>query len=309
VAPGVSAEPRERAPAAPERPEAQGAHPRAAEWDRAALLASPWLAALHAVLRRLPAGHFPALADLNALAVERGALSGGGARLRFVPGGTKVRDFDAQYEVRVYRSGEVPTRALSWHDLFNALAWLAFPRTKAVLNRRHYEASSARRGEAFRGAPRGTARDVLTLFDEGGILVGCADPALAGLLRGFRWKELFWQRRAEVAARMRFHVFGHAIHEKSLAPFRGVTAKALVVAMAPEALARPVEAQVAVLDASAAEYFSGPEALGSTRLLAPLPVLGIPGWTPENADPSYYDDVTQFRPGRGAASTEAIVGQ
>jgi hypothetical protein len=267
-------------------------------WDRAALLDSPWLGALHRLLRELPAEHFPTLADLNALAAARGARSGGGTSLSFVPGGAKARDFDAQYEVRIFRSGEVPTRAGSWHDLFNALAWLAFPRTKAVLNRRHYEESTARRGIAFRGAARGTARDVLTLFDEGGILVACADPALAELLRGFRWKELFWERRADVAARMRFHVFGHAIHEKSLAPFRGVTAKALIIAMPPQALAGPAEVQVAVLDAGAAEYFSRPEALASTRLLAPLPVLGIPGWVPENADPAYYDDVTQFRPGR-----------
>jgi len=267
-------------------------------WDRAALLASPWLGALHPVLSELPAERFPTLADLNALAGARGARSGGGAPLSFVPGGTKARDFDAQYEVRVFRSGEVPTRAGTWHDLFNALAWLTFPRTKAVLNRRHYEESSARRGEAFRGAARGTARDVLTLFDEGGILVACADPALAGLLRGFRWKALFWERRADVAARMRFHLFGHAIQEKSLTPFRGVTAKALVVATTTQELALPVAEHATVLDASAAEYFSRPEALGSTRLLAPLPVLGIPGWVPENADPAYYDDVTQFRPAR-----------
>jgi hypothetical protein len=270
------------------------------DWDRATLLASPWLGALHATLRKLPAERFPTLADLNALALDLGARSGGGAQLRFVAGGGKARDFDGQYEVRIFRSGEVPTRAGSWHDLFNALAWLAFPRTKAVLNRRHYEASSALRGDAPRGTARGTARDVLTLFDEGGMLVACSDPALAELLRGFRWKELFWHGRAVATARMRFFVFGHAIHEKSLAPFRGVTAKALVIAVAPDALAHPIEAQVAALDAAAAEYFSRPESLGSTRLLAPLPVLGIPGWVPENADPAYYDDVTQFRPGRRA---------
>ncbi|MCC6608281.1 MAG: DUF3025 domain-containing protein [Burkholderiales bacterium] len=279
------------------RPERLHAGPTP-HWDRAALLASPWLGALHGTLRKLADERFPTLADLNALALDLGVRSGGEALLRFVASGGKARGFDAQYEVRIFRSGEVPTRAGSWHDLFNALVWLAFPRTKAVLNRRHYEASSALCGDALRGTSRGTARDVLTLFDEGGMLVACADPALAELLRGFRWKELFWRRRAATMTSMRFLAFGHAIHEKSLAPFRGVTAKALVIAVAPEALAHSAEAQVVALDAAAAEYFSRPESLGSTRLLSPLPVLGIPGWAPDNADPAYYDDVAQFRPGR-----------
>ncbi|HLO65211.1 MAG TPA: DUF3025 domain-containing protein, partial [Azonexus sp.] len=33
----------------------------------------------------------------------------------------------------------------------------------------------------------------------------------------------------------------------------------------------------------------------------PLPLLGIPGVTPENENPAYYDDTWQFRPGRRAA--------
>lgn len=271
----------------------------AAAWDRAALLASPWLGALHGVLGQLPAGRFPTLAELNALAAARGVASGGGVPLVFVPDGGRARGFDAQYEVRVFRAGEVPTRAENWHDLFNALAWLVFPRAKAVLNRRHYDESSARSAAGAHGpAARGTARDVLTLFDEGGMLVACTEPVLADLLREFRWKTLFWERRADVAAHMRFHVFGHAIAERSLAPFRGVTAKALVIPATPGELAQDAGALVARLDAAAAEYFGRPASLASTRLLAPLPVLGIPGWTAENADPAYYDDVTQFRPGR-----------
>jgi len=214
--------------------------------------------------------------------------------LRFVVSGRKSGPLELPYESRVFETGEVPTRESNWHDLFNALAWLAFPRTKATLNRCHHDEIRKRRGEALRG----TARDVLTLFDEGGVLVACADPFLAGLLRGFRWKELFWERRSEVVKRMRFHVFGHAILENALALFRGVTAKALIIDVSQDAIAQPTEALDTVLDARAAEYFASPDALASTRTLAPLPVLGIPGWTPENEFPAYYDDVEQFRPGR-----------
>jgi hypothetical protein len=31
---------------------------------------------------------------------------------------------------------------------------------------------------------------------------------------------------------------------------------------------------------------------------APLPILGVPGWAPENERGSYYEDAAVFRPGR-----------
>ena len=54
-------------------------------------------------------------------------------------------------------------------------------------------------------------RDALTLFDEDGVVVVSTDAELLELVREFRWKELFWQRRDAVKARMCFCVFGHAL--------------------------------------------------------------------------------------------------
>jgi hypothetical protein len=260
-------------------------------WNRAALAASPWFASVHHLLAHLPEDRSPSLDDLNAIARERDVRTGSGAPLMFVspedPG-------DRQYEAGVFRTGEVPTRTDGWHDLFNALAWLAFPRTKAVLNRIHHDELIRRPTSGARGTPR----DVLTLFDEGGVLVACAEPSLARLLEGFRWKDLFWSHRAEASAGMRFLVFGHAILERALAPYKGVTAKALVIEVEPATLALPAAALVELLDARAAGHFTRPDALASTRALHPLPVLGIPGWAPENEDPAFYDDERVFRPGR-----------
>ena len=260
-------------------------------WKRA--LDAPIFAALRHLLGRLPPDRFPRHDELNALAVPEG-VSGGGAPIRFVPPAAPSREFSAQYEVRIFESGEVQTRPDNWHDLFNALVWLAFPRTKAVLNRHHCEEIRARRGEPLRG----TARDVLTLFDEGGIVVASADAELPALLRDSRWKELFWKHREEVLRSMRFHVFGHAIYEKALEPYKSVTAKALIVPVERNLLDAPLARQIAELDACAADYFSGSEALASTRTLPPLPILGIPGWEPANAREDYYDDASQFRPRR-----------
>ncbi len=256
---------------------------------RLTALDAPIFAGLAPLLGRLPPNRFPRHDELNAL-VSPSIVSGGRAPIRFVPPAAA----SVQYEVHVFETGEVQTRADNWHDLFNALVWLAFPKTKAVLNGHHYGEIRAHRGER----QRGTARDVLTLFDEGGIVVASADAELSDLLREFRWKELFWRRRAQVLQSMRFYVFGHAIYEKALEPYKGVTAKALIVEATPDLLDAPLEQQLAELDARAADYFSGMEALASTRSLSPLPILGIPGWEPANAREEYYDDAAQFRPGR-----------
>ena len=256
-------------------------------------LAAPIFAALAPLLGRLPAGRFPRHDELNALTTAS-VVSGAGAPIRFVPPVPPSREFSAQYEIRVFENGEVQTRPDNWHDLFNALAWLSYPRTKAVLNRRHCEEIRARHGELLRG----TARDVLTLFDEGGMIVATADPELGSLLRESSWKDLFWVHRADVVRRMRFFVFGHALCEKALEPYKGVTAKALILECGPGLLEAPLELQLPELDARAADYFSGEGALASTRTLPPLPILGIPGWEPENEREAYYDDRVQFRPSR-----------
>jgi hypothetical protein len=104
---------------------------------------------------------------------------------------------------------------------------------------------------------------------------------------------------------MRFLVFGHAIHEKALAPYKGVTAKALVVDVPRATLGWPDEALLALLDEQAAAHFAAPGALESTRSLHPLPILGVPGWTSANQDASFYDDPEVFRAGRAREKKEA----
>jgi hypothetical protein len=142
---------------------------------------------------------------------------------------------------------------------------------------------------------------VLTLFDEGGVIVVSSEPELGALLRNFKWKELFWKRRTEVMASMRFHVFGHSIYEKALQPYKGITAKTVIFDVTERELERALPQQLATLDARLAKYFSDPQALAATDAYAPLPVLGIPGWTADNEDERYYDDAQHFRPGHRQA--------
>ena len=266
-------------------------------WNRWELLASPAFATLAPLIEQLPEDHFPTLAQLNRMCDEREVVSGSGVPVEFVPQEAKT---DEPYETRVYARGKVLTRSRNWHDLFNALVWITFPRSKAAINRHHYRELLARQGEGLRGTPR----DVLTLFDEGGVIVASSEPELGALLREFQCKELFWQRRAEVIESMRFYVFGHSIYEKALQPYKGITAKTVIFDLPPRELERPVPQQIATLDARLAKYFGDPKALGATETLAPLPVLGIPGWTADNEDERYYDDTQHFRPGRRQAEEQ-----
>jgi hypothetical protein len=184
-------------------------------------------------------------------------------------------------------------RPFDWHDLFNALVWMTFPTTKAVINARHYESMAA----AGRGN-RPPQRDALTLFDEDGVAVVSSDPELLELVRGFRWKELFWHRRDAVKARMRFYVFGHALFSKALQPFVGLTGKA-VLREAPGAFLELARSeQLAELDRLLAMHIWDRERFRHGRELSPLPVLGVPGWWSGNEGEGFYDDTAYFRPGR-----------
>ena len=168
-------------------------------------------------------GDTPDLARLNAMACEQGLITGGGVALRFVEscGGADG------YEERAFLAGEIATRPGNWHDLFNALIWLALPLSKAALNRRHFAAltDARRQGRAERGA----LRDALTQFDECGVVVAGPSPDLWQGLCAHRWREVFVDRRAELLRSTRFLVFGHASHDALAAPFVGLCGKALFI--------------------------------------------------------------------------------
>ena len=234
-------------------------------------LATPFFDAVRTELAALGAGD--KLARLNAIAVERG-LS-----VRFVLPRGDLSGMD--YEITIDATGEVPTRD-NPHDLFNVLQWLAFPRMKAAINAGHL------RHRVPFSASRAVPRDVLTMIDESGVLVACDDASLLALLREFRWKELFVERRDDVITSMRFALVGHGLMEKALAPFIGLTGKAILLHVSRNDS----------LDTAAAAWIEDDANLVSSRNLAPLPLLGIPGWDARNIDSTFYDNANYFRPGR-----------
>jgi hypothetical protein len=226
----------------------------------------------------------PSLDALNAQAARLDTCNANGLPLRFFApdGRLSARD----YETHILRTGQVPTRADTWHDVLNALVWLRFPCFKAALNAAH---GAAIAGET--GPTRGRRRDALTVLDESGVWVISRDPALPALLAGRGWHSLFWDHRHVVETEMQFVVVGHALLEKILAPYSSMTGKCLTLIAAS-------------LDPDAADGLSAKAlaAIDTPRQLSPLPVQGIPGWDPANASAAYYANQDIFRPARNAST-------
>lgn len=263
------------------------------------MLQSSIFAPLHPVAPALKTGGFPTLEELNALLATRPITVLSGCKLRFVEQGVGKLAFEEQYEPRCYIKGEVQTRTENWHDLLNALVWFTFPKSKAAINARHYQALTVDVAAETR-SQRGAVRDTNTLLDESGVIVAYADDGLAGLLRNFQWRELFWQRRAQLCTGMGFYVFGHAIYEKALQPYIGMTGQGLLLAVTSDFFNWPKAQQLSHLDSRLAEYLANPEHCRSTRELSPVPLLGVPGWSADNECEAYYDNTAYFRPGRRA---------
>jgi hypothetical protein len=75
-----------------------------------------------------------------------------------------------------------------------------------------------------------------------------------------------------------------------------VTSRGILLKVERELLAAPLCEQLAVLDAKIAEHLSDERCMATTRELAVVPVLGVPGWHAGNNVESFYDDTDYFRP-------------
>lgn len=233
----------------------------------------------------------PGCARLNECAT--GVKNFRGQQIRFVANAEATPG--THYETRIAKSGEIAMRD-NWHDFFNALSWLSFPKAKGAVSEMHARLLLARGEMEMR--TRSTPRDVLTLFDESGMVVTSTNPLMLDYIRRFEWKTLFVECREDLAANMRFHLFGHSMLEKALAPYPGVTAKAILLLVDEQFLTAHHAAQMRYIDRRVAAWLMDENNLSSAKNFSPLPWLGVPGWCEENAFPAFYDNTHYFRGGR-----------
>ncbi|MGA8785035.1 MAG: DUF3025 domain-containing protein [Polaromonas sp.] len=185
------------------------------------------------------------------------------------------------YERYIFNSGQCPTRE-GLHDFFNGLCWMRFPETKKRLN----QLQAAEIAAAGVAPLRGPVRDALTVFDENAAFLLAPQPLWDALIAR-DWQQLFIGLRP-LWADAQLVLFGHALLEKLVFPRKPITAH---VYRAQSAINSIADLDVWVAgDLSAAKLAAKP--------FTPLPVLGVPGWWPENEDVSFYDDSLVFRPRR-----------
>lgn len=254
------------------------------------------------------------LGRLGSFARDRGLRLESGLPVRFVDA-TQVDG--APYETIVAETGCVPTRRAGvgmLHDWLNALCWLRWPAIKARLNR--LQAAAIRATGV--GEARGPLRDAITLFDESGALFVSGDRDALASWRRFDWQALFIDGRAGFAQRVRVLVVGHAVLEKLLDPYTAICAQTLAVDRASgEASGGFAESRACdpgagnldlegagldELDRRVARMIDA-SSFGRDRL-APLPLLGVPGWWPASEEPGFYNDPKVFRHGRQRRSRQ-----
>jgi hypothetical protein len=198
------------------------------------------------------------------------------------------------YEAFIFETHTVPTRD-NLHDFFNGLAWLRFPRIKARLNALQYTQFEKEGVPTQRSGPRGAVRDALTLFDENAAFL-CADlhaPVIAAL-RKHDWHSAFQAHRSLLAEHPPV-LFGHALLEKLVSPYKSVVAHVFPVQSAMHSgVFSGVGGDLARLDEAVAQQLSA--AALQPKPFAPLPVLGVPAWWAPNESADFYADRTVFRP-------------
>lgn len=202
------------------------------------------------------------------------------------------------YEAFIYHTGQVPTRHPNWHDLFGALIWCLFPKTKKLLNQLHIN-EIAQYGAASRTA----LRNKLTLLDECGVLIlyRAAQADLVEALRQHQWQQAFvshrhcWQGQSSEPA-IAAMVFGHANYEMATRPFIGLTGKMLALQVPDEFFSQSLRQRIDFIDTVLSEQIANQGVLADPQQLSPLPLLGVPGWYFANAQPEFYQNTAYFRP-------------
>ncbi len=200
-------------------------------------------------------------------------------------------DFNGRaYETVIYQSGQIPTRKDNWHDMFGAFIWCLFPKTKAKLNELHHLDISAH-GEKVRTK----TRNAITLLDECGVILAITDDSYRQQFRAHQWHWGFVKQRSSWGRDISAFTIGHANYEMLTKPYIGLTGKAIFVDV-PQGFSQfALKEQYSYLDRKLCQIITEQDLLKDNSAFSPLPLLGVPGWYPDNEDPTFYQNKDYFR--------------
>lgn len=186
------------------------------------------------------------------------------------------------YEQRIFQRGLIATRENNWHDLFNAMMWLKYPKIKSALNARQW-------GDIERHGlkTRTPAQCAMTLFDEAGAIVTMPDEMLA-CWKQHDWHGLFIEHaNTWREGRARVAVFGHALLDHALVTETLLVAKCIVLEDKSD-LPMCFERIASGIDTG--------KSLQSNSELRTLPLCGIPGWHSASDSAEFVGSAACFSP-------------
>jgi hypothetical protein len=205
-----------------------------------------------------------------------------GKPLVFVKQTTELLNDGMHYEQRIFQQGLISTRQNNWHDLFNAMMWLKYPRIKSALNARQW-ADIERHGLKTRTP----AQCAMTLFDEAGAIVVMPVDMLA-CWKQHDWHSLFIEQAdAWRTGRARVAVFGHALLDHALVTETLLVAKCIV-------LEETSDLQTCFDRIADDIYTEG--SLQTNSELRTLPLCGIPGWHSATDSAGFIKTAACFSP-------------
>jgi hypothetical protein len=205
---------------------------------------------------------FPPVALLDRALSGPRIVNARGQRLRIVVDAPKPKrrrgargpiDRTMLYDGRIHERAELPTRERSWHDLFGALQWATFPRSKARINARQWAALERWIPEGATKLPSARLReqDALAMLDEGGLALLAVDAALAEVRRASSESDLAALVNAVSRGELCAAPFGHALCEHLVAGHAPVRAMSVVL-RGGEALPRGAGALAELIDTALA---------------------------------------------------------
>lgn len=221
---------------------------------------------------------WPQVEDYNVIAKEQRN------RISFI-----AQHSEARYEWEIYHRRRVMTRECSWHDFFNNLTWLSFPKLKWAIVKKVCEEFPSETVKV-----RNSRQNLLAHFDECGMVICSDKSSIFDDIKAFRWKKLFFETPF-----LQQHclpvLMGHGMLEKALNPYIGMTAKAILLQVPSDFFALSGMAQLKYVDEEIANFIQSPEFPNSPQALQPFPILGWPTWHQENQQECFYENTNYFR--------------
>lgn len=195
-----------------------------------------------------------------------------------------------RYEQDVYHRRLIPTRPQNWHDFFNNLTWILYPKTKCAIIQRSYEENAKKTAMNVRSK----RQNLLAHFDECAVILCSDEPTLFEDIKAFAWKKFFFETQ-HLTSHAWPLLFGHGLLEKAIRPYIGMTGKAAFLPVTSDFFSLPISARLAVVDEKLSAWILSADFPIEPRALHPFPVLGWPKWHAHNGDAAFYDNRDYFR--------------